>query len=142
MRSRARPASSWINCNWFCNWFDAEAIAAVTGQEVPDTGEDSAIEVDAAATDHMLTVEAGWEFVVKEKLVIDLTLGGAFSVGASSKLSRAGDATSVGRERPGAGAAGDPLDPLLRAGEEYLDNTLTSYVHTPTVGVMVGYRFR
>jgi len=119
----------------------AEAIAAATGTEVPDTEGDAAIEVDAAATDHMLTIEAGYEFVIQERLVIDLTLGGAFSVGSSARLARS---EAVAEPRPGPAGAdrGDPLDPLLRAGEAYLADTLTRYVHTPTLGVMVGYRFR
>lgn len=117
----------------------AETIAAASGQELPDGFDGDVIEVDASATDHMLTIEAGYDIVVRERLVIDLSLGGAFSVAARSELARAGEITTPSRFDD---TIDERLDPLLAQGEEYLTDTLTRYVHTPTVGVMVGYRFR
>ena len=82
---------------------------------------------------HMASVQAGWEWLVRERLVLRGTVGGAFTVGAqtqaesmSESTSRFEAARSVGRE----------------VVEELLDQTYTSYVHTATVGVEVGYRFR
>mgnify|MGYP000577601248 CR=1 FL=1 len=81
----------------------------------------------------MATIEAGWEWVVNDKLVIRSSLGGAFTLGAQTEATEAVDsdtpferARAVGRE----------------VVEEYLDETYTQYVHTPTVGVEVGWRFR
>ena len=82
---------------------------------------------------HMLTIEGGHEWLVKERLVIRASVGGAFTLSAQTTASQAASsdapferAREVGRE-------------VL---EELLDETYTSYVHTPTVGVEVGWRFR
>jgi len=112
----------------------AETLAVITGQEVPSEDGETLAELEAAASDHMFTIEAGYQWVVKKRLVIDLSLGGMFTVGASSELTPAGDApTSPRYERR--------VDLFTAAGEAYLTQTLKSYVHTPTVGIMVGYRF-
>ncbi len=116
----------------------AEVIAAVTGQEVPEEVELGRLEMEAPAVDHLLTIEAGYEIVVKERLVTDLSLGGMFTVASSSKLTPQGSAASG----PLAERSNAAVDALASVGETYLNDTLTSYGHTPTVGVMVGYRFR
>ena len=118
----------------------AETVAVLTGEELADTPENAIAEIGVNATDHMLTVDVGYEVVVKERLVMDFTLGGAFSVVATSKLE--GVTSDSNRPGPGQQLVSGVSEELTAAGEQYLNETFTKYVHTPTVGIMVGYRFR
>ncbi len=81
----------------------------------------------------MLTVETGWEWCLAERWMVRANLGGAFTVGAHT------EATPLVSDAA-------PLQRLREAGrtalESYLNQTYLQYVHTPTVGVEVGYRFR
>ena len=111
----------------------AETVETLSGEELPREVEEAMVDVKAASTAHLLSVNVGWEFVVKERLVFDVGLGGAFTVGAQSRLSA--DLTT---DRP---VIVDAVDRALREGEAYLDDLLVRYVHTPTIRVGVAYRF-
>lgn len=106
----------------------SEVIEAVTGTDVPDD-RGGAAQVDAAATVHFVTVDLGWEQVWLDRIVLRVALGGSFTVGSRSRLT-----TDVGR-------GGPAIEGLLDGGEAYLDDVFTSYVHTPTIAVHLGYRF-
>jgi hypothetical protein len=113
----------------------SEALEALTGTELKDRdGQDAVVELTAGATDHMLTVRLGWEFVIAKRLVIDPSLGGAFTVGAGANIE-----TDLGSSR--FGGAVDNLSSFSSAGEAELVKLLKQYVHTPFVGVSVAYRF-
>ena len=81
----------------------------------------------------LLTVDVGHEWILQERLVLRATLGGAFTLGASTKAEELAKAEA-------------PFDRLRAAGrgllEDYLDDTYTRYVHTPSLGVEIGWRFR
>jgi hypothetical protein len=113
----------------------AELIEAVTGTELDIDTSDAQIEVLAKATDHMVTVNVGYEFVVAKRLVIDTGLGGAFTVGANSSLE-----ADLGSGR-GSDRLESAVQPLMDEGEVYLNDTLKSYVHAPMIRIAVGYRF-
>jgi len=80
----------------------------------------------------MATIEAGHEWPVKDRLVVRASLGGAVTLGASTVAEEVADEEAR-------------LDRLRAAGrdvlEAYLNDTYTRYVHTPTVGIEVGWRF-
>lgn len=81
---------------------------------------------------HMLQVEAGWEWLVWERMVVRTSLGGAFTVGSRTEATEVSSSSRFEVLR-GAGREGI---------ENYLDNVYQTYVHSPTVGVELGYRFR
>lgn len=85
---------------------------------------------------HLVTVQLGWEWLLAERLVLRSSVGGAFTVGSQTEATALSTTTS---DRPGREA----LQSVgIEALEAYLDNTYQSYVHTATIGVEVGYRFR
>lgn len=75
---------------------------------------------------HMLTFDVGYQLIGWEKLVVNMRLGGAFTVGSTSTVEVDG--------RFG-GAAGEVLGALL-------DETIQRWIHSPTLALDVGYRFR
>lgn len=115
-----------------------ETVEALTGNDLPAEASEAAIDLQAAATDHMLTVNLGWEFVIKDRLIIDTGLGGAFSMSASSELT---PNLNTGRTGPGYDAMLAELDETMGEGETLLNETLTKYVHSPMIRIAVGYRF-
>ncbi len=109
----------------------AGLIAGLTGEEIPEGYSAAARDLRATAVVGMVTTRLGWVWEPTDHLVVRLDLGGAFTV------------TSTSRVSPPDGAAAERLwAPLTRAGEVYLDQTMTRYVHTPTIGVGVGWRAR
>ena len=81
----------------------------------------------------MATIELGHEWIIKERFVVRASLGGLFTLGASTTAEAlAEEGTPFARAR----AAGRGVL------EDYLDETYTRYVHTPTLGVEAGWRFR
>jgi hypothetical protein len=105
----------------------SEVVAAALGVEGGSPL--SVAEVQAAASLHQCTVELGWDVPIRERFVLRPTLGGTFTLGAPVRL-----------ESRGRLGAADLSASLLAEGEAYLTDTLTSYVHAPTVGLWVGYR--
>lgn len=78
----------------------------------------------------MLDVEVGWDFDLTEHLVLRPSIGGAFTFASSTSIEPA--------YTPRAPRA---VEAFARAGEAYLDDTYTTYVMTPTLGVQLGWRF-
>ena len=108
-----------------------EADGAEVSDGVEGVGDESGYNLVSRL--NMVTIEGGWEWVVKERLVVRTNLGGAFTLSAQTEATELVDSDA-------------PFERVRAAGrevvEEYLDTTYTSYVHTPTVGVEVGWRFR
>ena len=110
----------------------AEAVETLTGQTFPrDAGEDLAVSL--GATVHMIDVSAGWEWVIRDHLFVRADLGGAFTLAAQSHITPDWEIT-----HPRVQTA---VDEITAEGESYLNDTFTTYVHTPTVGLGVGWRF-
>ena len=122
---------------WFATGFqrvfavgaEAESVEVATAMEQTNSDQDYFLESRL----DMLTIEAGWEWCIQERLTVRTSLGGAFTVGAQTEA------------RP---VTGDdaPFERVREVGrtalETYLNDTYTRYIHTPTVGVELGYRFR
>lgn len=107
----------------------AEVVEAVGGASAGRARGDDTPELLASATVHQVTVQVGWEEAFLDRVVLRVALGGAFTVASSSTI------TPDGRDpRQGAEA-------VYAAGADALDQTMTSYVHTPTIDVSLGYRF-
>lgn len=109
-----------------------ELIEALTGQSVP---EDSAGERSFAlrATVHQADVSAGWEWVIRGHLVLRADLGGAFTLAARTDVEPEFELQT----RLGEAA----VDAMEIEAETTLDETLVTWVHSPTVGLGVGWRF-
>lgn len=106
---------------------EAAAVLDERDSDQRDAGLDATAQYPARAVIHILTVDVGWELVAWERLALGARLGGAFTVASSSTVDVSGP--------PIAGAVGEVLASLL-------DDTIQQYVHTPTLGIDVGYRFR
>jgi hypothetical protein len=109
-----------------------QIIAAATGNSPPSSSRGR--EYDIRSTLHMLIVEIGWEWSLwRDRLSLRAAIGGAFTVGASTAID------------PVFATSGPAEARLVQAftgfGEGYLDDTYTSYVHTPVISVAAGYRF-
>lgn len=99
------------------------ARTATSGTSSDDSGE-----IRLGATAHMVTLTAGHQWLFGERWLLRTTVGGAFTAGASVTAQVQG----------GSGAGSRALE---SATEVLLEDTLTGYVHTPTLGVHLGYRF-
>jgi len=90
--------------------------------------------LDATAKLHMLTVDAGHEWLLMEdRLVLRGSVGGAFTLSSSSTVT-----SDASADNPIQEAA---QDRAIEEAEIYLDDTFQSYVHTPTVGLSAAWRF-
>ena len=122
---------------WFATGFqrvsavgaEADSVEVATAMAQTNSDQDYFLESRL----NMVTIDAGWEWCIQERLVVRTSLGGAFTVGAQTEASPlTGDDAPFQRAR----------EIGRTALETYLNDTYTQYVHTPTVGVEVGYRFR
>jgi hypothetical protein len=107
----------------------SEAIEAATGKPLPpsERGATRSFTVDSEL--HTLDVEVGWRWHVEPRLLVQVAVGGMFTVGASTEISA--DYTP----RDAAATAG-----YERQGADYLDHIYTTYVFSPTLIVTAGYR--
>lgn len=85
---------------------------------------------DVSSTLHMLDVEVGWRWLLREHLSLRVAVGVAVTLGARSSVSPG--------FRPQYPAKADQFGYDVA---RWLDDLYTSYVHVPTVSVGVGYRF-
>jgi hypothetical protein len=108
----------------------AELIAGVTGRALPE-GAGSNIQIAASSIVQQVNLEIGWRFQLWEQLYLQASIGGFLTVAASTTLT-----PEVNNPRSAAA-----LESLASAGEVYLDDTLTDYVHSPLIGLQVGWTF-
>jgi len=100
-------------------------LSAALGRGVPDQGSN---EFDVDSTLHLFGFEASHRWNWKNGLTLRAALGFVSTIAASSTVTPRGDPVSARLSR---GFAEDL--------ETYLDETYTSYVHTPYIGVGLGY---
>ncbi len=108
----------------------AEIIAGLTDRELPPGA--GGLEVAARSTLHMLDAELGWRFPIGPSFVAWGALGGAFTLGSSTRLTP--EATQNPRVDQAARQIAD-------AGEKRLDEIYTSYVFTPVLSLGAAYVF-
>ncbi|MEM9490695.1 MAG: hypothetical protein AAGC55_16225, partial [Myxococcota bacterium] len=103
----------------------AADLMAISSIMVP-AGEGLDDPFDIESTLHVARVEVGYVFWLEDTYV-RLAVGGAFTMSANTTVDAGSDA-SVSREN------------IAVAGAEILDDTYTTYVHTGTVTLTLGYR--
>jgi hypothetical protein len=108
-----------------------EVIAAATGTDV-SSGVGDGREFSARASLHQLDVSAGWEWTIRRHVLLRADVGGAFTLASTTVIEPDFDVPRVAERF---------VDELTQAGEDYLDDTFTSYVHTPTLSFAAGWRF-
>lgn len=108
-----------------------EIVAAIPGASVPMAWQSAAAsEVRLTSMLHQVAVRGGWEWVAAKYMVFRLDVGGTFTLDTSHKLSASREV-----ELPA------NADRRISVGEEWFDEQLKRYAHTPTIGFSVGYRF-
>ncbi|MBX3723209.1 MAG: hypothetical protein KF713_15305 [Turneriella sp.] len=105
----------------------SEIISGVSGTALP--ANDAGKSFNVSSTLYMLNLELGWEWFWHD-LYFRVSLGGSFTAAASTSVK----------------ANYTPTFPRLTetfatSTQNYLNSIYTSYVHTPTVSLTVGYRF-
>lgn len=109
----------------------AGLVATLTGNEVPESFPEDERSLKAAALLGMVTVRMGWVWEPVDRLAIRFDIGGNFTVSSDSRILPPEDVRFAAA-----------WEPLTRAGEIYLDETFTRWVHTPTIGIGIGWRER
>lgn len=95
----------------------------------------SAVVDDPFAIDstlHTLRVDIGWRFDLPAGLYADARIGGLFTLASSTRVEPTPSDNAfiaAGRES------------LAEEGKDYLDETYTDYVHSPLLGLALGWRF-
>lgn len=105
-------------------------ISALTGTPPPTLEPDEPRTFEATAILHMVTVRAGWEWEPVQHLAVRFDIGGAFTVASQTTITPTFE-TRVPQL----------WEPLTSAGETYLNDTFRRYVHVPTIGLSLGYRW-
>ena len=109
----------------------AAVLANVPGVRIPEAyTQASQTVLQLQSTLHQLSVELGWEWIVKDHLLIRFDVGGSFTLASDHVLS-----APDGFEAPQAS------DQWVATATAWLDELLRTYGHAPTVGLAVGYRF-
>lgn len=106
-----------------------EVVSAAAGEA---TGVGGGAGFDASANLHMLDLSLGWEWIFREHLVLRAELGGAFTLGARARVSPAEEVGRAGIDAARYASA--------QVAARVLEEQLTTYVHTPTLGLGVGWR--
>ncbi len=109
----------------------SDAISAVTGEDLPEESDEPYTFLVKAAA-HQFDVTLGWEWTIKRHFLIRADLGGVFTLGAQTDIEPDFEPRPIVEGK---------IDAAEIAGEEYINDTLTSYVHSPTIGLMIGWRF-
>lgn len=105
-----------------------EIIAGASGQPPPASG--GGRQYDLAATTHLIDLEIGWRFdLFKQRLWLLVAVGYSGVLGATATVT-----PDFASSSPRLTAA------FANASAAYLVDVLTTYVHTPTVTVAIGYR--
>ncbi|WP_428268203.1 hypothetical protein [Haliangium sp.] len=102
-----------------------------TFTDTPPPGGASDVPYDVSSTLHLLRLDVGWTFNFGQ-MYVRSSVGAAVTLHASTTVDP--------------GVTGMPARDRARRGfgrgvAAYLDDTYTSYVHTPVVSLAVGYRF-
>jgi hypothetical protein len=118
----------------------AEIITGVTGIEASDASDGGGplgrrsplegYEYDITATVHLIRPELGWQFGFGERWLLDVDLGGAFTVG--SKVQVTPDFEPIAPELQEVFTSETAI---------WLEDTIEQYVHSPTLSVGFGMRF-
>nr|HEX4315100.1 hypothetical protein [Kofleriaceae bacterium] len=103
------------------------ALEAATHEPPPASDAGKSFEIDSHL--HTLDAELGWRWRLDHNLLLQVALGGVFTIGAGTAIT-----PNYAPKDPAATAA------YTREADAYLDHIYTSYVFSPTVIVTAGYR--
>jgi hypothetical protein len=109
-----------------------QAVQAVTGSALPASVPDA--DIGLHSTVHSVHVSLGWQWVIANHISVRTSLGYLQSVGSSSHITVPASIASNPMVAP-------HIDQANRAVDAYLNDTFTTYVKLPIVGLSVGYRF-
>ena len=90
-------------------------------------------DLEVVVVPSMITGRTGWEWHVRENVLLRVTLGFAYTVHSRSEVRTTDPPTN-----PIASTLGETLS---GEAEAYLDDIFVSWVHTPMIGLYTGYRF-
>lgn len=105
-------------------------LEEVTGVSLPPITEVTDRTYKITSTLHMLEFHLGYDVIIAKHFLIRPYIGGAFTVDAAAEITPEFETMR-----------GEAVDELTRAGEDYLITTYKRYVHTPVVGLAIGWRF-
>ncbi|MFT4704050.1 MAG: hypothetical protein ACI81R_001746 [Bradymonadia bacterium] len=110
-----------------------EVLARVTDQEVPAAAQPDvdATRLKIRSTLHMIGVNIGGEWTVAETVVFRAWLGVAFTASARTRVNAQYEPRNISQ-----------LDSFEQFSEDYLDEIYSGFVHTATLGIMIGFRAR
>lgn len=91
-------------------------------------------DLEVGITDHMLTGEVGYEWPIREHLLIGTSLGFAYTVSADSRVSPTREADGPLEQ--------EVIDAATASTADYLTYVFEEWVHLPMIGVSVGWRFK
>lgn len=91
-------------------------------------------DMDLALHNHMVTGTVGYEWVIRERLVLGTSLGFAYSFANATTAEPTKSATNANQQ--------ELADAATASTEDYLEYVFEEWVHVPSVGLSVGYRFR
>ena len=106
---------------------------AQVSQEMLDRAQAAVGDLEVVVSPHMITGEVGYQWHLREQLVLRTSLAFAYTLNANATVSATQEApTPLGREA---------LEAVTVASEDYLISLFEEWVHLPMLGVSVGYRF-
>ncbi|MFO0679628.1 MAG: hypothetical protein U0169_24080 [Polyangiaceae bacterium] len=105
----------------------SDVIEAITGK----SSGSGRVDVAASSLLHQATIELAYQWFLWRGLFVRASLGGLFTLAASSSLEPASPSRATTSAR---------FTSVLREGEAYLDTTYTRYVHAGWAGVSLGWR--
>lgn len=108
----------------------ADLITTVTGKP-PVTDSGAKISATAASVLHQLDFELGWRWFLWRGLFVQASAGGFFTVGASTNIVPQTTNARLSQQ----------LVPIAAEGAAYLNGTYTTYLHSPTASLQLGWRF-
>ncbi len=109
----------------------AKVLSLVAQREIPEAL-DGGLSFSAAAALHQFDATVGYDARLYRGLHLRIDLGAAVTLASTTVIEPDFDVPWV---------AEGAVDELTTAGEEDLDTIFLSYVHLPTLGVMLGWRF-
>jgi len=134
---QARPMTVWVGYQFWGlggSTTDLGVFADVMDDALYEAAQDVTGDVDIAIRDHMLTAGIGREWVFDDRVVVGTSVGFSYSLAAPSRASATRAADNEVEQRI--------MDGVTGTAEDYLTYVFEEWVHLPTVGLSVGYRFR
>lgn len=99
----------------------SEIVSAATGVSPPGS---ERVEVQATSSLHQAGVELGWRWPLGQRFRLEAAIGGFVTLAASTQM-----------DSPDSPVFSRLATPLFAAGENYLNDRYTSYVHAGYVGL-------